>query len=385
MISAALAFAGLGAAQRVLVTDGLAPAALDALAAGGADVTSRSLTEDELCAGALAAYDAVIVRSATTLRADALSAGAAGRLRVVGRAGVGVDNIDVAGAHASGVTVVNTPSASTASVVEMTLALLFAAARNLPAADRGLRSGEWLKPPARGEITRDYPRLPEITRDYPREASGSARSPSPQPFCSRLGSELAGKNLGLLGFGRIARGVAAAAAALGMRVFAYSPHAASETAAALPGATTPIPCAASLLGVTLLPSAEELFCTCSHVSLHCALTPQTRLLMLERMPAVGPDGAACGSHLINVARGGIADEAAVAAALHAGTLTSYASDDQEPLPADHPLLGCPGFIGTPHIGGATREAQDRVGLQIAAAVLAVLDGRVPEDGVVGVA
>jgi len=109
--------------------------------------------------------------------------------------------------------------------------------------------------------------------------------------------------------------------------------------------------------------------------------------MLERMPAVGPDGAACGSHLINVARGGIADEAAVAAALHSGTLTSYASDvfDQEPLPADHPLLGCPGFIGTPHIGGATREAQDRVGLQIAAAVLAVLDGRVPEDGVVGVA
>jgi len=201
-----------GAAQRVLVTDGLAPAALDALAAGGADVTSRSLTEDELCAGALAAYDAVIIRSATTLRADALSAGAAGRLRVVGRAGVGVDNIDVAGAHASGVTVVNTPSASTASVVEMTLALLFAAARNLPAADRGLRSGEWLKPPARG---------------------------------SRLGSELAGKNLGLLGFGRIARGVAAAAAALGMRVFAYSPHAASETAAALPGATTPITCAVS--------------------------------------------------------------------------------------------------------------------------------------------
>ena len=201
MISAALAFvvgcarafrtpsrpisiSNSGAAQRVLVTDGLAPAALDALAAGGADVTSRSLTEDELCAGALAAYDAVIIRSATTLRADALSAGAAGRLRVVGRAGVGVDNIDVAGAHASGVTVVNTPSASTASVVEMTLALLFAAARNLPAADRGLRSGEWLKPPARGEITRDYPRLPEITRDYPREASGSARSPSSQPFCS---------------------------------------------------------------------------------------------------------------------------------------------------------------------------------------------------------
>jgi len=282
-----------GAAQRVLVTDGLAPAALDALAAGGADVTSRSLTEDELCAGALAAYDAVIIRSATALRADALSAGAAGRLRVVGRAGVGVDNVDVAGAHASGVTVLNTPSASTASVVEMTLALLFAAARNLPAADRGLRSGEWLKPPARG---------------------------------SRLGSELAGKNLGLLGFGRIARGVAAAAAALGMRVFAYSPHAASETAATL--------------GVTLLPSAEELFCTCTHVSLHCALTPQTRLLvggeMLERMPAVGPDGAACGSHLINVARGGVVDEAAVAAALHSGTLTSYASDvfDQEPLSAD---------------------------------------------------
>ena len=262
MISAALAFAGCarafrtpsrpisisnsGAAQRVLVTDGLAPAALDALAAGGADVTSRSLTEDELCAGALAAYDAVIIRSATTLRADALSAGAAGRLRVVGRAGVGVDNIDVAGAHASGVTVVNTPSASTASVVEMTLALLFAAARNLPAADRGLRSGEWLKPPARGEITRDYPRLPEITRDYPRlPARGERLGSEPLvsallfgahaslPFAgSRLGSELAGKNLGLLGFGRIARGVAAAAAALGMRVFAYSPHAASETAAA---------------------------------------------------------------------------------------------------------------------------------------------------------
>ena len=287
-----------GAAQRVLVTDGLAPAALDALAAGGADVTSRSLTEDELCAGALAAYDAVIIRSATTLRADALSAGAAGRLRVVGRAGVGVDNIDVAGAHASGVTVVNTPSASTASVVEMTLALLFAAARNLPAADRGLRSGEWLKPPARGEITRDYPRLPEITRARRAARLGAPRL-SPSVRCPRLSPlhrlaawlrasrqepgpprvwEGCARRRG--GGGRPRHARVCILAACGVRD-GRRPARCDYSHSVCPLSTRSCPPTpqASPLGVTLLPSAEELFCTCSHVSLHCALTPQTRLLV----------------------------------------------------------------------------------------------------------
>ena len=330
---------------RVLVTDGLAPAALSALSAG-ASVTDRHYSAAELAEGVLADYDAVIIRSATVLSAGAIRAGAAGRLRVIGRAGVGVDNIELGAAAEGGCWVLNTPSASTASVVELTIAHLLAAARGLQTADYGMKSGKWLK----GAIR-----------------MGTKGGP-------KLGHELAGKRLGLLGFGRAARGVARVATALGMEVHANSP--------------SPDAALAAELGVTIEPSVESLFSECSHVVVLCALTDETRELidrrMLERMPQLGADGTPCGSHLVNMARGGIVVEEDAATALGEGVLSTYSTDvfAVEPPSPENPLLRCDGFFGTPHVGGATLEAQARVGLQIADAVLVALGGDAPSDGIV---
>jgi len=265
---------------------------------------------------------------------------------VIGRAGVGVDNIELRAAEEGGVWVLNTPGASTASVVELTVAHLLAAARGLQAAEVGMKSGRWLK----GQIR-----------------MGTKGGP-------KLGHELAGKKLGLLGFGRAARGVARVASTLGMAVHATSPALAAEEAAEL--------------GVQVEPTAEQLFSACSHVVVLCALNQQTTGLvdrrMIDRMPQVGADGTPCGSHLVNMARGGIVNEDDVAAALDDGQLSSYSTDvfAVEPPPPTTPLLRCEGFNGTPHIGGATFEAQARVGTQLVNAVLTVLDGGVPADGVV---
>ena len=209
------------AVPSILVADGLAPSAMKLLQQSGAKVVDRHLSNAELSGGGLQDFDAVIVRSATMLSAAAIRDGAAGRLRVIGRAGVGVDNIDVAAALEHGCWVVNTPGASTASVVELTLAHMLAAARGLQVADQGLKTGRWLK----GKIKLGVDDGP------------------------RVGHELRGKRLGLLGFGRIAQGVARAASALGMVVHAYSRHAQPEVAASL--------------GVILEPSEADLFAKCA--------------------------------------------------------------------------------------------------------------------------
>ena len=337
--------------HRILLADPLSPAAVAVLAASGAHITQRHPTPAELDAGCLADFDAVAVRSATRLSKGALHRGAAGRLRVVARAGVGLDNIDLDAARTALLYVLNTPAASTQSVVELTLALLLASARRIPAADRALQlEGRWLK----GELP---------------------------------GHELAGKALGLLGFGRIARGVARLASALGMQVHAFSPSLNLSTCEAL--------------GVRHHASAESLFAACTHISVHCGKTESTAGLvdaaMLRRMPHVGADGTQCGAHLVNVARGGVVLEADVAEALCGQVLSSYAADvyETEPLPAASPLLGdlgsdsassmhgsMPGFIGTPHIGAQTAEASARVGTQLAEAMLEALAGRRPAEGVV---
>jgi len=329
----------------ILVTDGLAPAALSLMRERGARVVEQHYASADLVA-ALADHDAVIIRSATTLNAEALSAGARGKLRVVGRAGVGVDNIDVAAAQQADLWVLNTPGASSASVVELTLAHMLAAARGLQAADVGLKSGRWLK----GQLRLN-------------QGSGP-----------RVGHELAGKRLGLLGFGRIAQGVGRAASALGMDVYVYSRTTSEATAAEL--------------GVTLMPSAAKLFVTCTHVVVLCALTDETRGLVtrsyMELLPQKSPDGTPCGAHLFNMARGGIVVEADAARALQDGTLSTYAADvfEKEPPPPTSPLLTCDNFHGTPHVGAATLEASARVGSLIATSVLAALGGEPPSDGVV---
>ena len=196
----------------------------------------------------------------------------------------------------------------------------------------------------------------------------------------RQGHELHGKRLGLLGFGRSAKAVAAVAIALGMQVHAYSraDSARHEEHAA----------AAARMGVELAPSVAQLFKACSHVVVLCSLTTETRGLVgracMEQMQQYGADGTPCGAHLFNLARGGIVDEEAAAACLEDGTLATYSTDvfATEPPPRDSPLLRSPNFFATPHVGAATYEAQARVGTQIAASVLSALEGVVPSDGVI---
>jgi D-3-phosphoglycerate dehydrogenase len=314
---------------RIAVTDGMDKKAVARLEKAGHEVVLGSISGEDLVAGALADFDAIIVRSATKLTKAVLEA-SGDRLSVIGRAGVGVDNIDLGVAGQRGIPVVNAPRASTQSVVELTLGHLLASIRHLPRADRSLRSGRWEK-------------------------------------SAMKGSELSGKALGLIGFGRIAQSVGRIAQSIGMEVHAYDPY--------LP------PKIAKSQDTRLHKSVDALFANCTHISIHCNLTEETHHLVnaerIASMPQTGIDGAPCGNHIINCARGGIVDEAAVAEALSSGTLTSAALDvfEQEPVGPDHPLLQMEHFHGTPHIGASTVEAQGRVGLDIAINVMDVLNGK----------
>ena len=320
---------------KIAVTDGMDEKAVAQLEKAGHEVVIGHIDVDALLEGALQSFDAIIVRSATKLTKDVLEASGE-RLAVIGRAGVGVDNIDLKTAGSRGIRVVNAPRASTQSVVELTLGHLLASIRHLPRADRSLRDGKWEKKAMKG-------------------------------------SELSGKALGLIGFGRIAQSVGRIAQAIGMEVHAYDPY--------LP------PKVAKAQDTRLHKTLESLFSNCTHISIHCNLTEETHHLVnaerIASMPHIGKDGARCGSHIVNCARGGIVDEDAVLAALESGTLTSAALDvfENEPVAPDHPLLQMEHFHGTPHIGAATVEAQERVGTDIATNVMAVLAGR-PCDFVV---
>ena len=314
---------------RIAVTDGMDEKAVQRLQKAGHEVVVDHISAKDLLGGALKSYDAIIVRSATKLTEDVLNA-SGNRLKVIGRAGVGVDNIDLEVAGRHGIRVVNAPRASTQSVVELTLGHLLASIRHLPRSDRSLREGKWEKKAMKG-------------------------------------SELAGKALGLIGFGRIAQSVGRIAQAIGMEVHAYDPY--------LP------PKIAKSQGTRLHKKIDSLFSNCTHISIHCNLTEETHHLVnakrLASMPHIGKDGSRCGSHIINCARGGIVDEEAVMAALTSGVLTSVALDvfEHEPVDPKHPLLQMEHFHGTPHIGASTVEAQARVGLDIVTNVMDVLSGR----------
>ena len=311
--------------MRIAITDGLHHDALDVLASAGATLLVEHHDAAALASGVLNGVDAIIVRSATKLTAEVMAATPS--LRVIGRAGVGVDNIDLAAATTANVRVVNAPGASTRSVVELTVGHLLASARLVGPSDRALRDGRWIKKQA-------------------------------------TGTEIAGKRLGLVGYGRIARGVAQAASGLGMEVHAYDPY--------LPDGVDIAP------AVHLHADLDSLFAACTHISLHCNLTDETRHLAnaarFAMMPVVGADGVACGNHVVNCARGGLVHEGDAAEALDAGVLSSLALDvfEHEPLAPDHPLLRHERFLGTPHIGASTLEAQRRVGMDIVNAVLQTL-------------
>ena len=321
---------------RIAVTDGMADAAVAILEDAGHEVVIAHYTAEELRAGSLAGFDAVVVRSATKMTSEVIQASCSdGKLGFIGRAGVGVDNIDIDSATDNGIVVCNTPGASTRSVVELTIGHLIASTRYIARADRNLRLGEWTKKSLRG-------------------------------------SELGGKRLGLIGFGRISRGVAELASAFGMEVRTFDPFVSTDEAAEL--------------GCRMHDDVDDVFRSCTHISVHCNHSNDTHHLVnanrLAMMPGTAPDGTPCGNHVVNCARGGIVDEVAVLNALEDGTLASAALDVFEVEPAgDNPVLQHEHFHGSPHIGAATLEAQIRVGTEMAGLLINFFEGERPESAI----
>lgn len=302
---------------RVLIADVINAEALEPLQRDGRfELVEKPGLKGEELARAIEDADAVIVRSGTRITRDSLKYAA--RLRVIGRAGVGVDNIDVEAATEMGVAVLNAPSGNTISAAELTFALLLALVRKVPAADRSMRAGEWDRK-------------------------------------SFNGVELYGKTLGLVGAGRIGSEVARRARAFGMRVIAYDPYLTAERASAL-----------EMEQGTL----EDVLRRSDVISLHVPLTEATANLIGEKELAMLKKSAV----VINAARGGVINEGALYNALSNKTFAGAAFDvfEEEPLPADHQLRTLPNVVLTPHLGAATVEAQQNVAIEIADAVRAAL-------------
>jgi D-3-phosphoglycerate dehydrogenase len=288
------------------------------------DVDVRGkMSEDELCA-CIGDYEGVIVRSATRVTARVLEA--ATRLKVVGRAGVGVDNIDLDAATRYGILVVNAPDGNTIAAAEHTMALMLALARLIPQACSSLRDGRWDR----------------------------------KAF---MGVELKGKTLGVLGLGRIGSEVAKRALAMEMRVVAFDPFINEDKAA--------------LLGVNVLP-LDEVFKEADFITSHLPLTQDSRYIINERAFSMMKDGV----RVINCARGGIVDEADLFRAMESGRVAGAALDVFEKEPATgHPLLRFPNFIATPHLGASTREAQLGVAVDVSREIVAALKGRLVKNTV----
>lgn len=295
---------------RVLICDKLEAAGLDILKTAGLDVDNRPGLDGDALTAALRQSDAAIVRSKPRITAAHLDN--PGKLRCVVRAGVGVDNIDVPAATRKGVIVMNTPSGNTVSAAEHTIALLLAVARHVPAADASMKAGKWDR----------------------------------NKF---LGTQLAGKTLGVVGLGRIGREVARRAVGLDMKVIGFDPLVTPEKAAEF--------------GIKAVATRDELLPKCDFLTLHIPLLADTRDFIGARELALLPRGA----RLLNVARGGVVNEAALAEALTSGHLAGAGLDvfEQEPTPPDNPLLKAPNVVLTPHLGASTVEAQEAVAVEAA--------------------
>jgi D-3-phosphoglycerate dehydrogenase len=300
--------------MKVLACDGIHD---DGLAlfrdAGWAVTVSPPIKDPDALRLALAGVDAVLVRSATAI--DAASLADAGQLRVIGRAGAGVDTIDVDAATARGIAVMNAPDGNTLAAAEHALSLLFALARHVPRADAGMKAGEW-------------------------------------PKAGLTGFELEGKKLGVVGLGRIGSTVARKAGALGMDVAAYDPF---------------LPPSAAGHGSVPLKTLQELLAWADVVTLHVPRTKETTHLI----DAAALASMKRGAYLVNAARGGLVDEAALIDALDSGQLSGAALDTfaTEPLPADSALRAQPNLVLTPHLGASTGEAQQAVSTILARQVL----------------
>jgi len=296
--------------QKVLISDKLAPEGVTILtAAKGLQIDDRAGIDAAELEKIIGDYDALIIRSGTKVTAKIVAA--ADKLRVVGRAGIGVDNVDVAAASKRGIVVMNTPGGNNVTTAEHTISMMLALARHIPQADATLRAGHWKR------------------NDF-------------------VGTEVCNKTLGIIGIGNIGSIVADRARGLRMRVIAFDPFITEE--------------AASRLRIELV-TLDGLFAEADFISVHTPLTDETRGLVgdaaFEKMKP--------GVRIVNCARGGIVDEAALARAIKSGKVAGAALDvfAEEPPPKDHPLLALPQVVATPHLGASTGEAQLNVAIAIA--------------------
>ncbi len=292
---------------KLLICDPVAPDALEALRELGVTVDEQTDITTDALKDVIADYDAIVVRSRTKVRAPLLED--PGQLKAIIRGGVGLDNIDVDVARAKGVKVLNTPRASSNGVAELVLSLMFALARHTTQADASMKAGRWDKKKLKG-------------------------------------TELAGKTLGIVGYGRIGKLLGQKVKALGMTVVAYDPYIEHDDLVPL----------------------DDLFKNADYVSLHIPHTEETHnFINAERLAAMKQ-----GAYLLNAARGGTVDEAALYEALQTGHLAGAALDvySEEPPESEalRALIALPQLIATPHIGAATGESQQRVGDEIVALV-----------------
>jgi D-3-phosphoglycerate dehydrogenase len=304
--------------MKILVAEKLAPSGLDLLRQHH-EVDERLGLSPEEYRAIIPEYDALLVRSQVKVDAAMIAAGT--RLSVIGRAGVGVDNVDLEAATHAGITVVNAPTGNTIAAAEHTIALMLAFARRIPAADASLRQGEW----RRSAFT---------------------------------GIEIRGRVLGIVGLGKIGVAIAHRARAMEMTILAADPYVTPE--------------AAATHGIELV-ALDELLARSDVVTLHVPKTKATiGMIGATQFARMKPT-----AFLVNAARGGVVDEAALAAALETGTIAGAAIDvfAAEPPPADNPLRGAPNTVLTPHLGASTEEAQVAVAEEAAQQVLEILDGR----------
>ena len=300
---------------RILVCDKLPAEAIDRMRKTGLSVDVQTDLSRETLLATIPPYAAAVVRSTTKITREAIAAGTS--LRFIARAGVGMDNVDTAAAKERGIEVANTPTATAISVAELAIGLLFALARSLPRAHASTAAGGWDKK-------------------------------------NLEGIELSGKTLGLVGFGAIAKETAERAKALGMHLIVNRKRQAVEDAQI------------QRLEIEMH-SLDSLLARSDFVSLHVPFSLSTKHLIGAAQIAKMKKNA----FLVNCARGGVVDEAALAAALREGRLAGAAVDvfEEEPVERENPLLSAPNVILTPHIGASTREAQLRAGLEVADLVI----------------
>lgn len=290
--------------MKVLVSDPLAKEGVEILKAAGLEVEEKTGLSPEELAKTIPEFNAIIVRSATKVTKEVIEAGK--NLKVIGRAGVGLDNVDREAAKAKNIKVVNTPAATSISVAELALGMMFSAARRLPQADASTKAGKWEKKKFKG-------------------------------------FELYGKILGIIGIGRIGTELAKRAKALGMKVLAFDPYVKTSD-------------------VAEIVDFDKLLAESDYISLHIPKTPETTHILNKAAFDKMKDGVV----VINCARGGIVDEDALFDAVNSGKVRIAAMDVYEAEPAkEHKLFTLDGVIVTPHIGAQTAEGQTRAGIQIA--------------------